>query len=242
MTHLFSAGACKGLFQGLFAKQLQAAQLNATFGAEGAIREKLLNGEACELLVLTLPLMQQLIIEKWIEPSTLTILGEVGTGIAVNSASIATAGKPDISQIETLKANLLATTFVHVPDPQQATAGIHFKRLLQELGIEQTMEPRCRFYPNGATAMAALAKASQAADQLQIGCAQVSEILSTPGVHLLAELPKPYRSRSIYAAALTPSGIESPEALAILKKLSTTAARALARSGGIYPQENQYEG
>jgi molybdate transport system substrate-binding protein len=235
MIHLFSAGACKGLFQVLFAKQLQAGRVNATFGAVGAMREKLLNGEACELLVLTLPLMQQLAIEKWIEPSTLTILGEVGTGIAVNTASIGTAGMPNVTQIETLKANLLAATHLHFPDPQRATAGIHFKRVLQELGIEQTVAPRCVLYPNGASAMAALARESQTAGQLPIGCTQVSEILYTPGVSLVAELPRPYRLRTLYAAALTPSGIESSEALAILKKLSTTAARALARSGGIYP-------
>jgi molybdate transport system substrate-binding protein len=229
MVNILSAGACKGLFQALFAKRLESGKLQAAYGAVGAMQEKLLAGEACELLVLTRAMLEKLAIEGWVIKETITDIGKVGTGIAIASKL---GSVPDVSHPDALRANLLAASSIHFPDPQRATAGIHFQNVLSELGILEQVRARCLHYPNGAFAMAELAKNKPVHGELQIGCTQVSEITYTKGVSLVAELPEPFQLRTTYAAALTPSGIESKRALKMLDKLTSDKYLKLRQQGG----------
>jgi molybdate transport system substrate-binding protein len=229
MLNLFSAGACKGLFQARFAKQLESGALHAAFGAVGAMQARLLGGEACELIVLTMPMLEALAKDRWVAADTIRVIGAVGTGIAIpkNMPSV-----PNVRSTEVLRANLLAATSIHFPDPALATAGIHFQRVLQELGIADEVAANCHHYVNGAAAMAALGAHNPKLGELPIGCTQVSEILYTPSVQLVAELPEPLQLRTTYAVALTISGLESEDAHKILEQLTASATLPLRRAGG----------
>jgi molybdate transport system substrate-binding protein len=229
MVNILSAGACKGLFQSLFEKRFASGKLQGAFGAVGAMQEKLLAGEACELIALTRPMLEKLAIEGWVIKETITDIGKVGTGIAIPTKL---GSIPDVSHADVLRSNLLAATSIHFPDPQRATAGIHFQNVLSELGILEQVRARCFHYPNGAFAMAELAKNKAAHGELQIGCTQVSEITYTKGVSLVAELPEPFQLRTTYSAALTPSGIESKRALKMLDKLTSDKHSKLRQQGG----------
>lgn len=232
MIHILSAGACKGLFQALFAKRLESGKAQASFGAVGAMKEKLIEGVACDVLVLTQAMLEQLANERWVDASTIRPIGAVGTGIAIPKKM---QSCPDVSTSDTLKANLLAATSIHFPDPARATAGIHFKQVLDNLGIYDVVAARCHLYPNGAATMASLASRNPTHGDLPIGCAQVSEILYSKGVRLVAELPAPFVRRTLYSAALTPAGIEDPRARKMIDKLSGDKSRALRIKGGFQP-------
>jgi hypothetical protein len=58
--------------------------------------------------------------------------------------------------------------------------------------------PRCRTFPNGATAMRELAAAGT---PRSIGCTQVTEIRYTEGVDLVGALPPPFELATVYTAA-----------------------------------------
>ncbi len=229
MIHFLSAGACKGLFQALFPRALARASLLGSFGAVGAMQDKLFAGEPCDVLVLTLPMLERLAAQGWVRSDSIRLIGTVGTGIAI-PATMSPA--PEVEQIEALRANLLAATSIHFPDPAKATAGIHFQGVLERLGIAQQVQARCRHYPNGAQAMAALAAPDPAHGPLPIGCTQVSEILYSAGVRLVHELPEPFRLRTPYAAALTPAGAESPQAIKIIDTLTHPQHQRLRHQGG----------
>jgi molybdate transport system substrate-binding protein len=234
VVSILSAGACKGLFQHLFPKRLSAKGLasgkaQASFGAVGAMKDLLLQGQACDLLVLTLPLLEQLALEGWVLADTIRPLGQVGTGLAISSRL---KSRPDVTSREALAANLRAATAIHFPDPVKATAGIHFQAVLNELGLQDEVAARCLHYANGAAAMDALAKHAEQGGSLQIGCTQVSEILYTPGVRLVGELPEPFQLRTTYAAALTPAGLESRRAAKMLAKLSASTSLSLRSKSG----------
>ncbi len=229
MVHILSAGACKGLFQALFRKRLESGKAVAEYGAVGAMQEKLMAGEACDILVLTLPMLEKLAGEGWVVASTMTELGSVGTGMAICNKL---KSVPDVSEEAVLSANLLAATAIHFPDPAKATAGIHFQSVLERLGVLEEVASRCVHYPNGAAAMASLASHESKYGDLQIGCTQISEILYTKGVKLVGELPMPYHLRTIYAAALTPAGAESERAHKMLKKLTSAKTQNLRKKGG----------
>jgi len=181
---LLCAGAAKGLVAAVepaFAAETGLA-IDGTYGAVGALVERLEGGARCDAIVLTAALIERLEKEGRVACGSATALGEVHTGIAVRAG----APPPDIHDAAALRAALLGATRLLFPDPRRATAGIHFAGVLKRLGIHDAVAARCATFPNGAAAMGALA---QSGGPGELGCTQVSEILYTPGVVLVVELP-----------------------------------------------------
>ena len=195
--HLLCAGAAQGLVTALQPRLLQelGAQTGGRFGAVGAMKEAFAAGEPCDLLVSSDAIVTALIAEGLLLPDSRMPLGRVRTGVAVRSGST----HPAVSTPEALAAALRAADVVHYPDPQRATAGIHFAKVLRELGLDGELQDRIRTFPNGATAMRELA-ASSASNP--IGCTQVTEILFTPGVDLVGLLPPQFELATVYTAAV----------------------------------------
>ena len=105
--------------------------LHTTFGAVGAIREKLFAGEPCDVFILTEAMLDELAASGHVVAATRAALGRVRTGIGVRASD----ALPDIKDRAALERSLRAATDIFLPDPQRATAGIHFKRVLEQLGI-----------------------------------------------------------------------------------------------------------
>jgi molybdate transport system substrate-binding protein len=147
-------------------------------------------------------------------------VGRVKTGLALKAGR---APVP-VRTAEDLKALLQAAPAIYFPDPAKATAGIHFMKVLRALGLADDPQ-RLRTYPNGATAMAELAKAPE---PQAVGCTQVTEILITEGVQLTGLLPPPHELSTTYAAAVTASAQEAELASALIAAL-TAADQAQVR-------------
>jgi molybdate transport system substrate-binding protein len=199
--------------------------IEGSFGAVGLMRDKLLAGEPCDVLILTQALIEQLGASGHVVPGSARALGIVKTGIAVKRGEAA----PDVSSPAALKAALLAARGIYLPDPLKATAGIHFMNVLKGLSIEAQVAARLHPFPNGATAMCEMA---QAGEPGLIGCTQVTEILYTPGVDLVANLPPAFELATVYVAALC-ARAEQPQAAAMLVDLlASPQAAQLRRAGG----------
>ena len=104
-----------------------------------------------------------------------------------------------IETADALRKSLSAATSLYFPDPDKATAGIHFMKVLEKLDLRDPLAARLKPFPNGATAMAELARAT---DARPIGCTQVTEIKYTPGVTLVGVLPKAFELVTLYSAAV----------------------------------------
>lgn len=195
--HLLSAGAAQGLVEGLAPRYLgeTGVALRATFGAVGAIREKLLASDRCDVLILTEVMIDQLAATGHVVAGTQAALGRVRTGIGVRSGD----ALPDITSRATLERSLRAATDIFLPDIHRSTAGIHFARVLDQLGIHTEVAQRLRPYPNGAAAMHALAHSS---GTMPIGCTQLSEIKYTEGVTLVGPLPTEFELATVYSIAV----------------------------------------
>src|SRR5206468_7628099 len=83
--------------------------------------------------------------------------------------------------------------------PERATAGIHFMTVLRKLDIDRVVAPRLKPFPNGATAMRALANDGRRGD---MGCTQLTEIRYTVGVTAAGPLPPGFDLSTIYSAAV----------------------------------------
>lgn len=225
--HLLSGGAAQGLVRALETRFAETAGgvVAGRFGAVGAMREALLAGEPCDLMITTDAMVSELVAAGRLRADARAPLGRVRTGIAVRRGSAV----PDVSTPDALKAALQAADAIHFPDPQRATAGIHFAGVLRRLGLFDDLQPRYLTFPNGATAMRALASSTAARP---IGCTQLSEILATEGIGAVAPLPDPFGLETVYTAAVTTTAAEPALALRLLDLLAGEPARALRAVAG----------
>ncbi len=225
--HILSGGAAFGLVSKLEAQFAgeSGCKLSGTYNAVGVMRDQLLSGAPCDVVILTAALIAQLEASGHVRAGSARNLGVVKTGIAVKAGD----AQPDVSTPAALKAALLAAKGIYFPDPIKATAGIHFMRVLGELGIADEVAPRLRPYPNGATAMGEMATCSEAG---LIGCTQVTEILYTQGVKLIAALPADFELATTYTAGVSSQAAHPAQAAALLELLCSDGAAAVRLSGG----------
>ena len=224
--HLLCAGAAQGLVKALQERFRidSGAELQRRFGAVGAMQELLRAAEPCDVMVVTAAMVDTLVADGLLRGDTRAPLGRVRTGIAVRSGE----ARPDVSSPEALKAALLGADAIYFPDPERATAGIHFANVMRQLGIHETLQARFRTYPSGAISMRELAATD--APRL-IGCTQVTEINYTEGVQLVAPLPQRFELATTYTAAVGARAAQPELAARFIALLTGPASLALRAAG-----------
>lgn len=224
---ILSGGAAHGLVSAL-APAFEAetgCRIAGTYGAVGAMRDRLTSGARADLVILTAPLVAELERQGHVRPGTACDIGVVHTGIAVREGDAI----PDFGSATALREALRAATDIYFPDPELATAGIHVGKILRQLGLTSELAARLRPHPNGAAAMGAMA--TQAGGR-PIGCTQITEILATPGVALAGRLPHEFELATTYACAVA-ARAQSPELAAQLaERLCSRASIAVREQLG----------
>lgn len=224
---ILSGGAAQGLVEMLRPafETATGCTIDGTFGAVGAMRARLLAGAPADLVILTRALIDDLAKDGHVAAASAADLGTVETAIAVRRGE----APPGVADADALRAALLAADEIHFPDPEQATAGIHFAKVLRDLGIWNDVASRLKTAPNGATAMRALATS---AGRHPIGCTQATEILSTPGISLVAPLPPGCALATVYTAATAAKARLPAETAQLVRLLTDSAGREHRRQLG----------
>ena len=225
-VYLLSGGAAAGLVNPLKAEfeAKHNCTLHGTFSAVGAMKEALLQGTPCDVVILSKAMVQSLIDSGHVKAGSLHALGVVKTGIAVKHGTT----HPAIATRADLQAAFRAAEGIYFPDPKLATAGIHFFKVLQTLGLDVELADRFRTYPNGATAMKEMALATGPV----IGCTQVTEIKYTEGVDLVGVLPQEFELATVYALGISTQAQQPQIAQALSDALTDTSTEALRLAGG----------
>jgi molybdate transport system substrate-binding protein len=196
--NILSGGAAQGLVASLAPKfkALPGLGIEGEFGAVGAMADKLRQGTAADIVILTVKMIADLAQENLVAKDSISDIGLVETASAVR------AGDPRVSVSDAagLRAAFLAADAIFVPDTKTSTAGIHVAKILQQLGIAVDVAARLKIFPNGATAMRHLAETDAVRP---IGCTQSTEIISTKGVVLSGSLPPGCELSTMYTAAVT---------------------------------------
>jgi molybdate transport system substrate-binding protein len=219
---ILSGGAAQGLVHALgpqFEEQT-GCKLEATFGAVGAMKDKLLAGAPADMLILTSALIEELTRTNRVIVGSAADIGTVPTAVAVRTGDPA----PPIGDADAIRNALRAADGIYFPDPKLATAGIHFAKVINALGLTAEVASRLRTFPNGQTAMRELAAAK---DARPIGCTQVTEILNTPGTTLVGPLPKGFELATIYTCGVCARANEPELARKFAALLASTETRPL---------------
>ena len=229
--HLLSGGAAQGLvahLQGSFKAQ-HLCSISGTFSAVGQMKAALLAGAPCDVIILTDALIAELMASGHLLIGSAKNVGVVKTGVAVKSGDKTV----DVSTPEKLKATLQAAKGIYFPDPIKATAGIHVMKVLKALALDVELASKLHVHPNGATAMKAMAEAEgDLGTGGLIGCTQITEIVYTPGVDLVAPLPKEFELATTYTAAVCASSTQPKSAAALIDLMASADTAALRLASG----------
>lgn len=197
------------------------------FGTAGALRERLLAGEAADAVITSASEMAVLCEKGRVQPGSEVVLGSAATGLARHRD----AAPHDISTPAALRDTLLAARAIGWPDPAAgATAGIHFGHVVERLGIADEVRAKARLFVNGVTAVAACGRG-----EVELAVSQVTEMRDNAGVVALGPFPKPHGLATTYVAA--PLG-DTLASRALMDWLGGTTMRdALARIGFVVAPE-----
>jgi molybdate transport system substrate-binding protein len=225
--NLFSGGAAKAVVTGLQQdfEKASGSTMAAAFGAVGTMRDRLLAGEPCDVIILSDALIKDLEQKGHVVPGSARPLGRVDTGMAVRKGT-APLAMADSAQ---LKTALSQAAGFYVPNMEKSTAGIHIAGMLKKLGLFDALKDRIHEYPNGAVAMEALAETS---GDGMIGCTQVTEIMYTPGITLVGELPSEFALSTIYTAALCTKAAQPDLARRFIETMASDGSKALRAEAG----------
>jgi molybdate transport system substrate-binding protein len=225
---ILSAGAAKAVVLTLGAElhRRDGVEIAGVSDAAGTSRARFVEGVPCDVLILPAAMLDELAAQGRVEAESKATLGRVPTGIAVAAGAPA----PPIGNVDGLRTSLAGASALYCPDTGLSTAGLHFVRMLREMGIYSRVAGRIRDYANGAQAMAALAATSSR--EHAIGCTQVTEILYTPGVTLVGALPAPFELTTTYSAAVNVASRTPDIARRFVQMLTGSDARELRAAGG----------
>lgn len=167
----------------------------ASFGTAGAVSAKFDAGESADVLVSSSAGVRDIATKGKLAPGEATPVGKVRVGIGIRAG----APKPDTSTPAALKAALLAATSFAYGDPASgATTGVHFAKILAELGIAEEVKGKALLRNGGLLVMKEVADGKAA-----FGVTQTSEIIALPGCEIAGYLPDSMQLVTTYAAQLT---------------------------------------
>lgn len=224
---IISAGAAQSVVQQVAAAMqlTHALETEASFGAVGAQKQKMLAGSPADLIVLTAEMIEELIASGQIRKGSRMDLGAVVGGIAVRSG----AKHPEVSSTDALAATLLSASAIYLPDPAIATAGRLFVQMCERLKIATVVGPKLRTFPNGFSAMTQMARSRVAGE---LGCTQITEIKSVAGVDLVAPLPEPLQTATVYSLGISSGAVNLETAHEFARRLAGPGAAAMLAAAG----------
>ena len=217
-----SAGAAHGIVASV--ARAEGVEVAGSFGAVGAMLEKFLAGDDCDVVILTQAQIAELAARGDAVAESCADLGAVATSIAVRENDPA----PEVADEASLRAALLAADAIYFPDPAKATAGKHLAKVLDKLGVRDRVAGRLKSFPNGATAMREMA----GAHGHPIGCTQATEIVATPGVRIVAPLPPGFDLDTVYTAAVAARSRQRDAAARFVARLTGEATRSARTTAG----------
>jgi molybdate transport system substrate-binding protein len=190
----------------------------------GALVKRIQGGATFDVVLLTVGGIDELAKSGKVSPGI--ALARVGVGVMVKAG----APRPDISTVEALKRTLLAAKSVAYIDPASGgSSGIYLAGLWNRLGIADALKPKARLKQGGSVADLVVS------GEAEIGFQQASEIIASPGVTLIGQLPEEIQNYTVYAGAISTSAQSPAAAAALIAWLRRPAMAPILQAKGLLP-------
>jgi molybdate transport system substrate-binding protein len=232
-VRVLAAGAAKHAVQVIAPAFLKATghTLVQSFDTVGAQRDRVLQaapGSVADIVILSDAALQTLRSANRLTGAAELRIGRVVVAVAVPG----TAAKPDISTLQAFRQALIDAPSIAYADPARgATAGTHFAKVIEALGLEAALQNKTTRMPFGVDVIKAVSEGRYA-----IGISQSSEIMQHPGINFAGGLPEPYALSTAYGAALSSTNAAAAQFIQFLAEPQNMAA--FASSGFVATPKN----
>jgi molybdate transport system substrate-binding protein len=226
---VISAGAVRGLIAQIIDDySLKTGQkFDFTIGTTGQLRTVITSGQHADLIIVAIPLMEELEKTGKLTPGSRADLGRVGIGVAVREG----ARVPDVATPDAFKKALVEAKTVAYTNPAAGgTSGIYFTELSERLGIADAIKQKAVLTNGGRDAAIEVAEG-----RAEMAIIFVSEAIAVKGVKVAGLLPPTLQDYSAYAAAIPQSSTDAPAARAFIAALTSAAMAERWRANGFEP-------
>jgi molybdate transport system substrate-binding protein len=202
-------------------------RLAPTYNTSKMLLQGLRGGAAPDLVISSGEGIDGLMADGTVAPGSNVNLAKSVVGMAVCKG----APKPDISTPEGFKRAVLAARAIAYSEPAGGGAsGVHFEKLIHQLGIADAVKPKSKHPPVG----------THTADMLLTGevdlaVQQVTELLYVQGIDLVGPLPDALQLVTIFAGGVHAKARQPDAAKAFLIFLRTREAAEAFRAAGLEP-------
>ena len=223
---VYSAGAVEpGLLELLPAWTRETGHVaRLTVAVPAVLRQRVEAGETPDVLIAPPAVMDALVQAGKVNPEGRVPVGRVGVAMAIRRGAPA----PDISTTERFKQAILdADSLVY----NRASTGTYFERVLDRLGIADTVKAKTVRHPDGSTVMEHLLRGSGR----EVGIGPVPEIRAyeSKGIQLVGPLPADIQNYTVYVAGIL-AGARSPEvSAALIRFITRPAAKTTFAATGV---------
>jgi molybdate transport system substrate-binding protein len=225
-VRVYAAGAAKHAVEAIAPafQRVTGHTLSVSYDTVGALRERVLQaplGQAADVVILSDAALTALRHAGRLHALPSWGIGRVVVALAVPRD----AALPDLSSQEALRQTLLAAPSIAFADPARgATAGTHFAKVVDALGLTETLKSKITVLPFGVDVIRAVSEGKFA-----LGVSQSSEIMQHPGIRFAGGLPAPHGLSTGYGAALANDNAAARQWLAFVA--TPESMRAFAGSG-----------
>jgi molybdate transport system substrate-binding protein len=185
-----------------------------------AIPIRLERGEGADVLIMVGYALGDLIKQGKVVADSRVDLVKSLIGVAVKAG----APKPDISSPEALKRALLAAKSIAYSD---SASGVYIStEMFEKLGLADTMKDKAKKIP--ATPVGEIVARGEA----ELGFQQISELKPVQGIDIVGPLPDDLQKLTVFSAGIATVSKEPEAGKALIKFLTSPAARdAIVKSG-----------
>lgn len=223
-----AGGAPKPVFDILGPRFLAQSghRLNALYDSMSGIAARVAAGEALDVLVMPVALIDAYVKDGIVRPEGRAALANVGLAVGVKAGNKA----PDVSTPDKLRAVLAnARAVVHAP-PSATPSGAQSDKVIKDLGVAGELAGRVIHKVGLAGGLAAIASG-----EAEIGIFPKSEIVSGEGVALAGALPESLQLIIHYGAGVMKTSPATDAAAEFIRFLIAPPNRAVWESAGFDP-------
>jgi len=191
-----------------------------TYGLAAVLKNQFLEGKPADVLILTSPIVEDLAGQGKVVPGSKVDVARSGVGIGVKAG----APRPDIGTPDALKRAVLAAKSVGFS--KEGASGVAFAKVLERLGIAEQV--RAKYKDTGIKAGEMLVSGD-----IELGAAQVPELMAVPGVDVVGPLPAELQTVTVFSVGLATEAKEAHGAKALIQFLSGPAAAPVYKAKGL---------
>lgn len=223
---VLSAAAMKGALENLPEQYLAATgdHVRLIYGTAGQVRDRAASGQSFDLVIVPPEPLARLIERHLVREGSQRDLVRVRLGLAVKAGT----AMPGIADDQAFTKVLVDAPSIGMANPATgATSGIYLAKLIDRLGIGGTVGSKVKYYPEGQTAMEAMARG-----EVSIGLGQISEIKPVKGVILVGPIPEDLQLVTTYSVGVGANSASPEGAKKLLSYLTGPAVQASLQANG----------